>query len=53
MKAKNAAAILEKEDEAIAARILKALDVKTRGEILGAMNAEKAAKLVKIMEPQG
>ena len=32
---------------------VKALDVKTRGEILGAMNAEKAAKLVKIMEPQG
>ena len=53
MKAKQAAGILEKEDENLAARILKALDVKTRGEILGAMNAEKAAKLVKIMEPQG
>ena len=53
MKPKQAAVIFEKMDNNLnlAARILKEMSAEDRGKILGAMDAEIAAKLTKIMEP--
>ena len=53
MKPKQAAAIFEKmtNNLNLAARILKEMSAEDRGKILGAMDAEIAAKLTKIMEP--
>ena len=53
MKPKQAAAIFEKmtDDLNRVARILNAMSVEERGAILGVMNAEIAAKLTKIMDP--
>ena len=53
MKPKQAAAIFEKmtNNLELAARILKEMAPEDRGKILGAMDAEIAAKLTKIMEP--
>ena len=53
MKPKQAAAIFEKmtNNLDLAARILKEMSSEDRGKILGVMNAEIAAKLTKIMEP--
>lgn len=54
MKPKEAAAIFEAMEDSLdlAARILNVMDVDSRGKILGAMNAEVAAKITKIMEPE-
>lgn len=54
MKPAKAAAIFEamSDDLNLVAKILGMMDAETRGEILGAMNAEVAAKLTKIMIPQ-
>ena len=53
MKPKQAAAIFEEMENNLdmAARILKEMTAEDRGKILGVMNAEIAAKLTKIMEP--
>lgn len=53
MKPKQAAAIFEEMDNnlELAARILNEMSAEDRGKILGVMNAEIAAKLTKIMEP--
>lgn len=53
MKPKQAAAIFEAMENNLdlAARILKEMAADERGKILGVMNAEIAAKLTKIMEP--
>ena len=53
MKPKQAAAIFEKmtNNLNLAARILKEMSAEDRGKILGVMDAEIAAKLTKIMEP--
>lgn len=53
MKPKQAAAIFEKmtNNLDLAARILKEMEPDDRGAILGVMDAEIAAKLTKIMEP--
>ena len=53
MKPKQAAAIFEKmtNNLQLASRILKAMSAEDRGKILGVMDAEIAAKLTKIMEP--
>lgn len=53
MKPKQAAGIFEKmtNNLKLAARILKEMDPEARGDILGVMDAEIAAKLTKIMEP--
>lgn len=53
MKPKQAAAIFEEmtNNLNLAARILKEMSAEDRGKILGAMDAEIAAKLTKIMEP--
>ena len=53
MKPKQAAAIFEEmtNNLELAARILKEMSAEDRGKILGAMDAEIAAKLTKIMEP--
>ncbi len=53
MKPKQAAAIFEEmtDDLDLVAKILNAMSVEDRGEIMGAMNAEVAAKLTKIMDP--
>ena len=53
MKPKQAAAIFEEMDNNLdlAARILKEMAADDRGKILGVMDAEIAAKLTKIMEP--
>ena len=53
MKPKQAAVIFEKMDNNLnlAARILKEMSAEDRGKILGVMDAEIAAKLTKIMEP--
>ena len=53
MKPKQAAAIFEKMSNNLnlAARILKEMSAEDRGKILGVMDAEIAAKLTKIMEP--
>lgn len=54
MKPKQAAAIFEAmtDNLDLAARILETMGADDRGAILGAMNAETAAKITKIMEPQ-
>lgn len=53
MKPKEAAAIFEAMTDSLdlAARILEAMSTEDRGKILGAMDAEVAARLTKIMEP--
>ena len=53
MKPKQAAAIFDtmKGDLNLVAKILKAMDTDSSSSILGAMNAETAAKLTKIMNP--
>ena len=53
MKPKQAAGIFEKmtNNLKLAARILKEMSPEDRGDILGVMDAEIAAKLTKIMEP--
>lgn len=53
MKPKEAAAIFEAMDSDLdlAARILGVMDSGSRGKILGAMKADVAAKITKIMEP--
>lgn len=53
MKPKEAAAIFEAMDSDLdlAARIMGVMDATSRGKILGAMKADVAAKLTKIMEP--
>jgi len=53
MKPKQAAGIFEEmtNDLNLAARILKEMAPEDRGDILGVMDAEIAAKLTKIMEP--
>ena len=53
MKPKQAAGIFEKmtNNLKLAARILKEMSAEDRGKILGVMDAEIAAKLTKIMEP--
>ena len=54
MKPKQAAGIFEKmtDNLDLAARILKTMSAKDRGNILGAMDADVAAKITKIMDPQ-
>ncbi len=54
MKPKQAAAIMESmtDNLELAARILSVMSAEDRGEILGVMDAEIAAKLTKIMEPE-
>ncbi len=53
MKPKQAAAIFDTmtNDLKLVARILEAMEADASADILGAMNAETAAKLTKIMEP--
>ena len=53
MKPKQAAAIFENmtNNLELASRILKEMSAEDRGKILGVMDAEIAAKLTKIMEP--
>ena len=53
MKPKQAAAIMENmtDNLKLVAKILKNMDIEKRGDILGAMDAEVAARLTKIMEP--
>ncbi|MBR5598370.1 MAG: hypothetical protein IKW30_13340 [Lachnospiraceae bacterium] len=53
MKPKQAAAIFEEmtNNLELASRILKEMSAEDRGKILGVMDAEIAAKLTKIMEP--
>lgn len=54
MKPKQAAAIFEQmtNNLDLAARILKVMSADDRGKILGAMNADVAAKITKIMDPE-
>ncbi len=54
MKPAAAAAIFEKmeSDLSLVARILETMDTESRGKILAAMDAEVAAKLTKIMNPE-
>ncbi len=54
MKPKQAAAMFEKmtDNLPLVAKILKAMSVEDRGAILGAMNADVAAKITKILDPQ-
>lgn len=54
MKPKQAAAILEKlsDNLKLVAQILQAMDTESRAGILGAMDAEFAAKITKIMAPE-
>lgn len=53
MKPKQAAAIFEKmtDNLNLAAKILNAMSAEDRGAILGAMDADVAARLTKIMDP--
>ena len=53
MKPKEAAAIFEEmsDDLDLVARILSQMSAEERGDILGAMSADIAAKLTKIMDP--
>ena len=53
MKPAAAAAIFEsmQDDLDLAAKILNTMGVDDRGKILGAMDAEVAARLTKIMDP--
>ena len=55
MKPKEAAQIFEAmtDDLALAARILENMDSDSRGKILGAMDEEVAAKITKLMDPEG
>ena len=54
MKPKQAAGIMEAmtDNLDLAARILKTMSADDRGAILGVMDAEIAAKLTKIMDPE-
>lgn len=54
MKPKQAAAILEEltDNLELVAQILEVMDKESRGDVLGAMNPEFAAKLTKIMAPE-
>ena len=54
MKPKQAAGIFEQmtSDLDLVARILNVMDSASRGEILGAMDPEVAAKITKIMDPE-
>lgn len=54
MKPKQAAAIFEQMEDnlQLVARILKTMNAESRGSILGVMDAEIAAKLTKIMDPE-
>lgn len=54
MKPKQAAGIFEKmtDNLNLAARILKTMGAEDRGAILGAMDADVAAKITKIMDPE-
>lgn len=54
MKPKQAAGIFEKmtDNLNLAARILKIMNADDRGAILGAMDADVAAKITKIMDPE-
>ena len=54
MKPKEAAGIFEamQDDLQLAAKILWEMDATSRGKILGAMDAEVAARITKIMEPE-
>lgn len=53
MKPKQAAAIMEQmtDDLKLVAKILENMDTDSRGDILGAMDSEVAARITKIMEP--
>ncbi|MBQ9334374.1 MAG: hypothetical protein IJS12_08590 [Lachnospiraceae bacterium] len=55
MKPKEAAQIFEAmtDNLALAARILENMDSDSRGKILGAMDKDVAAKITKLMDPQG
>ncbi|MEG1847784.1 MAG: hypothetical protein RRX92_00885 [Lachnospiraceae bacterium] len=55
MKPKEAAAIFEAMEDNLdlAARILGVMSADSRGQILGAMTPEVAAKITKLMEPTG
>lgn len=55
MKPKEAAKIFEKmsDDYKLVARILGVMSSDSRGSILGAMDPEAAAKITKIMNPEG
>ena len=55
MKPKEAAKIFEAmtDNLALAARILENMDSDSRGKILGAMDQDVAAKITKLMDPQG
>lgn len=54
MKPKQAAAIMEQMTDqlSLVAEILGYMDVKSRGNILGAMDSQIAAKVTKLMEPR-
>lgn len=54
MKPKQAASIFEKmtDDLEVVARILRIMDVESRGSILGVMDPDVAARLTKILEPE-
>ena len=54
MKPQQAAAIFEamQDDLDLAAKILGAMEAETRGNIFGALDAEVAARLTKIMDPE-
>ena len=54
MKPKQAAGIFEKmeNDLTLVAKILNAMNPESRGAIMGVMNADIAAKLTKIMDPE-
>ena len=53
MKPKNAAAIFNTmgDDLELVGKILWAMDAQSRGDILGAMDADLAAAVTKLMEP--
>lgn len=55
MKPKEAAAIFDTmtDNLSLVADILQAMDVESRANILGKMNADTAAKVTEIMEPDG
>ena len=54
MKPKQAASIFEKMTDylEVVARILRIMDVESKGAILGVMDPEVAARLTKILEPE-
>ena len=54
MKPKQAAAIMEKmtDNLQLVVKILQNMDTDPRSKILGAMDAEVAARVTKMMEPQ-